>query len=43
MDRYTPVLNRIIGLFEVSVNIVSLSMRIDIVSNRDEPSDLHAY
>ncbi len=33
--------NRILELFEVSANIVSLDMRIDIVSNRDEPSDLH--
>ncbi len=28
-------------IFEVSANIVSLGMRIDIVSNRDEPFDLH--
>ncbi len=27
--------------FEVSANIVSLGTRIDIVLNRDEPSDLH--
>ncbi len=27
--------------FEVSANIVSLGMRINIVSNRGEPSDLH--
>ncbi len=43
IDRYTPVLNRIESyriIFEVSANIVSLSMRIDIESNRDEPSDL---
>ncbi len=29
------------NFFEVSANIVSLGMRIDIVSNRDETSDLH--
>ncbi len=43
--RYTPVLNRIViesyNFFKVSANIVSLGMRIDIVSNRDEPSDIH--
>ncbi len=33
--------NRIVEFFEVSENIVSLGMRIDIVSYRDEPSDLH--
>ncbi len=33
--------NSLVEFFEVSANIVSLSMRIDIVSNRDEPSDLH--
>ncbi len=33
--------NRIVEFFKVSANIVSLGMRIDIVSNRDEPSDLH--
>ncbi len=33
--------NRIIYFFEVSANIVSLGMRIDIESNHDEPSDLH--
>ncbi len=32
-----------IEFFEVSANIVSLGMRIDIVSNRDEPSDLYPY
>ncbi len=42
-DRYTPVSNRIVEFFEVSANIVSLGMRIDIVSNRDKPSDLHPY
>ncbi len=37
--------NRIVKLFEVSANIVSLGMRIDIdiESNRDGPSDLHPY
>ncbi len=35
--------NRIVEFFEVSANIVSLGMRIDIVSNRDKPSDLHPY
>ncbi len=34
---------RIVEFFEVSANIVSLGMRIDIVSNRDETSDLHPY
>ncbi len=33
--------NHIVELLEVSENIVSLGLRIDIVSNRDEPSDLH--
>jgi len=31
------------NFFEISANIVSLGMRIDIVSNRDKPSDLHPY
>ncbi len=35
--------DRIVNFFEESANIVSLGMRIDIVSNRDEPSDLHPY
>ncbi len=39
--RYTPVSNRIVEYFEVSANIVSLGMRIDIESNCDKPSDLH--
>ncbi len=33
--------NRIVSFFEVSANILLLGMRIDIVSNHDEPSDLH--
>ncbi len=43
IDPYTPESNRIVSFFEVSANIVSLGMGIDIVSNRDEPSDLHPY
>ncbi len=35
--------NRIVYIFEVSANIVSLGLRIEIVSNRDKPSDLHPY
>ncbi len=40
-DYILPYRNRIVEFFEVSENIVSLGMRIDIVSYRDEPSDLH--
>ncbi len=42
-NRYAPVSNRngIVSFIEVSVNIVSLGMRTDIVSYRDEPFDLH--
>ncbi len=35
--------NHIVKMFEESANIVSLGMRIDIESNRDEPYDLHPY
>ncbi len=37
------LLNRIVEFCEVSANIVLMGMRINIVSNRDKPSDLHPY
>ncbi len=44
ISKYRSIYSRIETyriFFKVSANIVSLGMRIDIVSNRDESSDLH--